>query len=59
LLRQHKYGLADNWRDFLGRWPATAALYLPDGRLPAPGQLLANPALADTYDYLSGEEAAR
>jgi len=41
---------------FRARWPSTTALYLPKGRLPDVGQLLANAELADTLDLLAGAE---
>ncbi len=31
-------------------WPTSAAVFLPNGRVPAPGSLFARPALADTYE---------
>ncbi|HVY56430.1 MAG TPA: gamma-glutamyltransferase family protein, partial [Xanthobacteraceae bacterium] len=34
---------------FREHWPTSAAVYLPDGRVPEPGVLFRNPALADTY----------
>ena len=34
---------------FLRHWPTSAAVYLPNGTVPAPGTLFANPALAATY----------
>jgi gamma-glutamyltranspeptidase/glutathione hydrolase len=36
----------DLFRDY---WPTSAAVYLPDGKVPAPGTLFTNVALADTY----------
>src|SRR6516225_10220691 len=30
-------------------WPTSAAVYLPDGKVPATGTLFANPAIAETY----------
>jgi gamma-glutamyltranspeptidase/glutathione hydrolase len=42
--------------DRLRQWPASAALYLPGGRLPEVGTSLANPALADTLDLLVDAE---
>ncbi|SCK41980.1 gamma-glutamyltransferase family protein [Streptomyces sp. WMMB 322] len=43
---------------FETEWTASAALYLPDGRPPAPGALLKNPALAATWQRLLSEAAA-
>ncbi len=34
---------------FREHWPTSAAIYLPGGKLPAPGTLFSNTALADTY----------
>jgi len=34
---------------FEAEWPSSAAVFLPHGRVPAPGALFANPALAATY----------
>jgi gamma-glutamyltranspeptidase/glutathione hydrolase len=39
---------------FTEHWPTSAAIYLPHGRVPAPGSRLANPALADTYERIAG-----
>jgi len=36
----------DLFRDY---WPTSAAVYLPDGKVPAPGTLFTNAALAETY----------
>jgi gamma-glutamyltranspeptidase / glutathione hydrolase len=33
-------------------WPTSAAVYLPGGDVPAPGSLLRNPTLADTYERI-------
>jgi gamma-glutamyltranspeptidase/glutathione hydrolase len=38
---------------FVEHWPSSAAVYLPDGRVPAPGSRLRNPVLADTYQRLA------
>ncbi|MGQ9364908.1 gamma-glutamyltransferase family protein [Azospirillum sp. ST 5-10] len=58
LLRQHKFGIRDNLDKFRARWPGTAALYLPDGRMPGEGERLCNPALAGTYEHLAAAERA-
>jgi gamma-glutamyltranspeptidase/glutathione hydrolase len=34
---------------FREHWPSSAAVYLPDNKVPAPGTLFANPALATSY----------
>ena len=43
---------------FQDEWHSSAALWLPGGRVPAPGALFTNRALADTYTRVL-EEAAR
>jgi gamma-glutamyltranspeptidase/glutathione hydrolase len=57
LIRQHKFGIIDNAEKFRRSWPGSAAVYLPDGAVPAEGSLLKNSALADVYDLLSRAEA--
>jgi gamma-glutamyltranspeptidase / glutathione hydrolase len=34
---------------FREHWPTSAAVYMPDGKVPAPGTLFTNRALAETY----------
>ncbi len=43
---------------FLEHWGASANLYLPGGKAPAPGSLFRNPALAATYERLVSEAKA-
>ena len=43
---------------FREHWGPSAEVYLPNGRVPAAGQLLTNPALADTYQRLVDVESA-
>ncbi|NUO97039.1 MAG: gamma-glutamyltransferase family protein [Nonomuraea sp.] len=43
---------------FIRDWPTSAATWLPDGRVPAPGSKLANPVLAATYRRLVAEAEA-
>ncbi|NUP81466.1 MAG: gamma-glutamyltransferase family protein, partial [Nonomuraea sp.] len=43
---------------FTRDWPTSAATWLPDGRVPAPGSKLANPVLAATYRRLVAEAEA-
>ncbi len=43
---------------FREHWPTSAALYLPHGRVPKPGDLFCNPVLADTYARLLSEAEA-
>ncbi|MGC2523576.1 MAG: gamma-glutamyltransferase family protein, partial [Stellaceae bacterium] len=40
---------------FRQEWPSSAAVYLPQGRPPAPGRLFRNPALAATYRQVLAE----
>jgi len=40
---------------FREHWPTSAATWLPGGRVPASGDLLANPVLADTYERILTE----
>ena len=49
--------LIDHRRMFLQRYPSTAEVYLPEGRVPAIGQLVRNPALAQTFRLLCRAEA--
>lgn len=46
-----------NARNFLKRWPTTAQLYLPGGRVPQPGERIKNPALASFFRRLMDAEA--
>jgi gamma-glutamyltranspeptidase / glutathione hydrolase len=43
---------------FVDHWPTSAALYLPDGAVPPPGMLFANPTLAATYARILTEAEA-
>ena len=43
---------------FETEWPTSAAVYLPNGRIPAPGSLLGNPKLAETWQRLIAEGEA-
>lgn len=56
LIRQHKFGIAANAEKFRRDWPGTAAIYLPDGKIPDEAALLTNPALGRVYDRLSHAE---
>jgi gamma-glutamyltranspeptidase/glutathione hydrolase len=58
LHHQHKYGLVDLQAKFLSKWPGSAKLYLPGGRVPEAGTLMKNPALARTLDYLANARDA-
>src|SRR5690242_16820984 len=50
--------LRSNYRKFRERWPTTAAIYLPNGELPVPGDIIKNPALANFFRRLLDAEAA-
>ena len=45
-------------RDAYARWPSTAAIYLPQGRPPATGELFVQSDLAATLQHLADEERA-
>jgi gamma-glutamyltranspeptidase/glutathione hydrolase len=47
--------IASVQRLFESEWTTSAAVFLPHGKVPAPGTLFANPALADTYERLVRE----
>ena len=45
---------------FLTKWPSSGRVYLPDGKVPAPGNVLKNPALANFFTrVLDAESAAK
>jgi len=50
--------LAANAAKFTERYPTTAEVYLPQGRAPETGELLRNPAWAETLKLLCHEEQA-
>ena len=50
------YAVQDLFRE---QWTSSAATWLPDGRVPAPGALFRLPVLADTYERLVGEAQRR
>jgi gamma-glutamyltranspeptidase/glutathione hydrolase len=56
LIRQENFGIADLEQKFTNEWRASAAIYLPLGRVPQPGELIVNSALADLLDYLAASE---
>ncbi|MGI8870198.1 MAG: gamma-glutamyltransferase family protein [Mycobacteriales bacterium] len=43
---------------FTTEWPSSAAVWVPDGRVPRPGELVRNPALGATYRRLIDESEA-
>ena len=56
LREQHKYGLVPLRDKFVSAWPASGRLYLRDGRVPEVGEIMRNPALARTLDWLANVE---
>ncbi len=49
------WGIASVADLFREHWPSSAEVYLPGGRVPAPGSLFANSALAATYQRILHE----
>jgi gamma-glutamyltranspeptidase / glutathione hydrolase len=49
------WGIASVAELFRDHWPSSAEVYLPGGRVPVPGSLFANPALAATYGRILDE----
>ena len=58
LLPAISWGIASVAGLFRDYWPSSAEVYLPDGHVPAPGTLFANPALAATYQRILDEAEA-
>src|SRR5271167_4803834 len=58
LLPAISWGIASVAELFRDYWPSSAEVYLPDGHVPAPGSLFANPALAATYQRILHEAEA-
>ena len=52
------WGIAGVAELFTDHWPSSAEVYLPGGRVPAPGSRFANPALAATYQRILDEAEA-
>ena len=46
----------DQFRD---HWPTSAALYMPDGKVPAPGTIFTNATMAETYERILREARKR
>ncbi len=55
LLPAISWGIASVAELFGEHWPSSAEVYLPGGRVPAPGSRFANPALAATYQRILDE----
>ncbi len=49
--------IRQNATRYLTKWPSTARVYLPDGKVPRPGTVIKNPALAYFYRRLLESEA--
>ena len=58
LLPAISWGIASVAELFRHHWPSSAEVYLPDGAVPAPGSLFANPALGGTYRRILDEAEA-
>ena len=58
LLRQHGFGIAANAPRFRTDWPGSAAVYLPEDRIPEEGAIITNPALAATFAHVADAEKA-
>src|SRR6266576_2844364 len=58
LLPAISWGIASVAGLFRDHWPGSAEVYLPGGRVPAPGSRFANPALAATYRRILDEAEA-
>ena len=56
LLYMPDFGVHDIQELIRTNWKNTAEVYLPDGRLPGPGQLIRNSALADCFQTLAASE---
>ena len=46
-----------NRRKFKEQWPSSAALYMPNGEVPRPGDIIKNPGLAQVFRRLLDAEA--
>jgi gamma-glutamyltranspeptidase/glutathione hydrolase len=52
--------IASNAKKFIDKWPSSAAVYMPNGRVPHPGEIVKNPMLAKVYQRLvEAESTAR
>jgi len=50
--------LRSNANRFLTKWPSSGRVYLPDGKVPLPGSVLKNPALANFFKRVLDAEAS-
>ena len=49
--------IRQNANRFLTKWPSSARVYLPDGKVPRPGAVIKNPALANFFTRVLDAEA--
>ncbi len=49
--------ILSNEHKFREKWPTSAALYMPHGKVPEPGEIIKNPALANFFGRLVEAEA--
>jgi len=56
LLYMPDFGIAENDAQFRESWPNTAQIYLPDGKVPEPGQRIQNRALAQCIEAMKQAE---
>ncbi|MEC5383484.1 gamma-glutamyltransferase family protein [Aurantimonas sp. C2-6-R+9] len=52
LIQQEKFGIRDLAAKFRGEWAGSAEVYLPYGKVPGPGDILHNRALAAMFEHL-------
>ena len=52
LINQERFGIRDLADKFRRQWPGSAALYLPNDRLPKEGDVIRNPQLAAMFEHL-------
>lgn len=50
--------IRQNAERFLTKWPSSARVYMPDGKVPRPGAVIKNPALANFFKRLLDAEAS-
>ena len=49
--------IRQNAKHFLNKWPSSARVYMPDGKVPRPGAVIKNPALANFFKRALDAEA--
>ena len=49
--------IRQNAKHFLNKWPSSARVYMPDGKVPRPGAVIKNPALANFFKRVLDAEA--